>query len=240
MLEARGAVITYGYQDSWGTIEHNAEMVRDSLMKYVRDTGCVKVNIIAHSKGGLEARYLVSALGCADLIASITTVSTPHHGSKTMDRLLRLPPFILRIISVFVNLWFRLLGDSKPDFQAVCRQFSTGYMRRFNIENHDAEGVLYQSYAAVMRSSFSDVFMVIPHAVVKRTEGDCDGLVSVSSAQWADFKGAWKGATARGISHADCVDLRRRAFTKKAAKSGVTDICDCYIDIVEQLKLAGL
>lgn len=60
-LEDAGAVVFYGNQDSWASIERNAEMIRDTLHDIIRDTGCVKVNIIAHSKGGLEARFLASS-----------------------------------------------------------------------------------------------------------------------------------------------------------------------------------
>lgn len=35
--------------------------------------------------GGLDARYLVAALGGAKHVASITTVGTPHHGSHIAD-----------------------------------------------------------------------------------------------------------------------------------------------------------
>ena len=48
-----------------------------------------KVHIIAHSGGGLDARWLASpgGLGRADLVASITTISAPHHGALAADLL---------------------------------------------------------------------------------------------------------------------------------------------------------
>ena len=57
--------------------------------------GCertMKVNIIAHSMGGLDARYLAATLGYAPKIASITTLSTPHGGSNIADVGLGLAP----------------------------------------------------------------------------------------------------------------------------------------------------
>ena len=44
-----------------------------------------KFNIIAHSQGGLDARYLATVLGESHRIASITTISTPHHGTVVSD-----------------------------------------------------------------------------------------------------------------------------------------------------------
>lgn len=239
VLEPHTAHIGYGHQDSWGTIEHNAGVVRKNLLKFIEETGCGKVNIIAHSKGGIEARYLASALECAPHIASITTISTPHHGSKTMDIVHRLPVWLLRAISVLVNLWCRLLGDEKPDFLGTCRQFTTEYMRRFNADYPDVDGIYYQSYTTVMQNPFSDFIMLFPNFIVNLVEGANDGLVTVTSARWTNFNGVWKGATSRGISHPDVVDLRRRRLSKKASDTGVTDICDCYVGIVERLKADG-
>lgn len=44
-----------------------------------------RVNIVAHSMGGLDARYMITMLGMGHRVASLTTVSTPHHGSYYAD-----------------------------------------------------------------------------------------------------------------------------------------------------------
>src|SRR5690348_14070009 len=41
--------------------------------------------IIAHSMGGLDARYMISCLGMADRVRALVTVSTPHRGSPYAD-----------------------------------------------------------------------------------------------------------------------------------------------------------
>jgi triacylglycerol lipase len=45
------------------------------------------IHIVAHSMGGLDARYLISSKGlnCSSWIASLTTISTPHNGSPIAD-----------------------------------------------------------------------------------------------------------------------------------------------------------
>ena len=75
---------------------------------------------------------------------------------------------------------------------------------------------------------------------MNRVEGKNDGLVTTDSAFWGNFKGIWKGGGTRGISHADSVDFRRRRFSKKSKTEGVKDICDCYAEIVSNLKDKGL
>lgn len=239
-LENNGAAVFYGNQDSWGTIETNALFLKDSIEKILADTKCEKVNLIAHSKGGLEARFLISSLHMADKIASLTTISTPHHGSKTIDKVYRCPKFLYKTAAVFVNGWFRLLGDKHPNFYEASREFSTFYMNRFNEDNPDSESVYYQSYGSAMHNSFSDFTMILPHFVVRLIEGENDGLVTPASATWTNYKGAFMSATNRGISHGDEVDIRRMRFTKKKKSGCISDIPNKYTEIVSELKNMGL
>lgn len=231
-----GCEIYYGQQDSWATIECNARTVKKSIEDALSASGAKKVNLIAHSKGGMEARYIISTLRMSDHIASLTTVGCPHHGSRTMDVVCKLPKLLFRLVSVFVDLWFRILGDRNPDFHQVCRQFTTYFAEEFNRQNPDSESVYYQSYAAVMKNSFSDFILTVPHFVISMVEGENDGLVTPMSARWTNFQGVLRGSSNRGISHADEVDLRRRRLTKKAQAGYVQDICDVYIKIIEDLK----
>lgn len=203
------------------------------------ETGSEKVNLIAHSKGGLEARYIISSLKMSDYIASLTTINTPHHGSETMDFICKFPSFLFTVTAFFVNLWFRILGDKNPDFYCVCKQFTTSYANEFNKCNTDAEGVYYQSYAGVMKNSFSDFIMVIPHFIINLVEGENDGIVTAKSAEWTNFKGILRGSTGRGISHADEVDIRRMKFSKKVKDGCISDICDVYLQVVRDLKQRG-
>src|SRR5262249_5187529 len=38
------------------------------------------VHVFAHSMGGLDARYMISRLGMAKRVLSLTTIATPHRG----------------------------------------------------------------------------------------------------------------------------------------------------------------
>ena len=239
VLTKNGSFIFYGHQDSWASIEDNAIIVKNSIEKAITESGAEKVNLIAHSKGGLEARYVITTFGMSTQIASLTTIATPHHGSKTMDMLYKLPKVLFKLVSVFANLWFRILGDKKPDFHTTCKGFTTYYTEEFNKNNPDIDGVYYQSYAAIMKNSFSDILMFIPHFVINIIEGENDGLVTPESAKWTNFKGVLKGSTNRGISHADEVDLRRMKLSKKIESGYVNDICEVYVQIVSDLKSMG-
>lgn len=53
----------------------------------LRETGASKVNLIGHSQGSLTARY--AAAKRPDLVASVTSVAGPNHGSELADYLHR-------------------------------------------------------------------------------------------------------------------------------------------------------
>lgn len=59
----------------------------EQLLAYVKEvlaiTGAPKVNLIGHSQGGLTARYVAAV--APQLVASITTIGTPHRGSEFAD-----------------------------------------------------------------------------------------------------------------------------------------------------------
>lgn len=237
-LEARGAALYYGRQDCWASVADNARFLKGRLLAILEESGAEKVNIIAHSKGGLEARMLASTLGMGEKIASITTVGTPHRGSRVIDRLLEAPRPLFSLAALAVNNWIRLVGDKKPDFLAVCQGFSTAAMEDFNKKHPDYAGVFYQSYACVMAAPWSDFNLGTANLVIQCLEGDNDGLVSVSSAQWGQVSHVLHGPGERGISHLDEVDFRRRPFKKRG--QGILDICQVYVEMVQELKARGL
>ena len=239
-LEKNGARVFFGGQDSNGSIESNALQLKSAIEKVLRETGAEKVNIIAHSKGGLEARYLISTMGMADKIASLTTISTPHNGSVTVDRLMDMvPQALVKGGCRAVDLWFKLLGDKKPDTYSAINSFKTSSADIFNIKNPDSGEVFYQSCAFAMKKPTSDIFMSWTWLAVNFFEGENDGLLAPRATEWTNFRGVFYGSGGRGISHCDEVDMRRMKFSRK--KDGdISDITEFYTDLLNSLKSRGL
>lgn len=240
-LTSHGAQIFYGNQDAAASIEENARTIRENLIQALQQSHTDKVNIIAHSKGGLEARYLISTLGMAPQVASLTTIQTPHHGSVTVDKLMQLPQSLVKTVGALTNLWMKLLGDRNPMAYEVFHQFTTEFAQRFNRENPNADGVFYQSFGFQMKHTFSDITMTLPYLVVKHFEGANDGLLSERAVTWTNFHGMYNSVTDRGISHADEVDIRRFRFSKKSPAHDleISDITVFYRQLVIDLKKKG-
>ena len=231
-LRRQGAAVYLSGQDGWATVEDNAIVLKRRAEDILRETGCEKLHLIAHSKGGLEARYLVSSLGMADRVASVTTIATPHRGSRTMDALIRLPGWAFGLMGAFVNGWYRLTGDRRPDFRAVCRQFTTAWAAEFNAQNPDVPGVLYRACAGAMASPRDDLLLWWQYLIIRRVEGENDGLVTLASARWTGLRPLWRGA-----SHLHQVDLRRRPVRRRGT---VFDPVEEYLALAAELKELGL
>ena len=237
-LEASGCKVYFGMQDSNGTIEDNGRFLAERIKSIIAESDSEKLNVIAHSKGGLDIRYAISALGMDRYIATLSTISTPHNGSYTMDKIMSLPRWIVKIIAGCSDLWLRILGDKQPNAYRVFESFTTKYAEKFNRENPDSPDVYYQSYAFTFSWPFSDILEWFQHFVVKRIEGENDGLLTPRAVKWGNFRGVYTGVTHRGISHADEIDLRRRPFTKKKG-NGISDIVDFYVQLISELKNMG-
>ena len=79
-LRRNGATAYYGQQQSAAAVEDSGKELAERIRQIVETTGCEKVNIIAHSKGGLDSRAAIAHAGCAPYVATLTTINTPPPG----------------------------------------------------------------------------------------------------------------------------------------------------------------
>jgi len=222
-----GAKVFLGEAEAWSSFENNARQLKTRIESILSQTHAKKVNIIAHSKGGLDARYAISKLAMADKVASLTTVCTPHHGTCIADIVCRYIPEDDAAIYALVNFFARFLGDETPDSSLAIKQLSRRYMKTFNAEMTDAAGVLYQSYGAQMLSVLDDPLYAISYRLLKKHEGHNDGMVSEQSCQWGNFRGI-----TQEISHLQMTD----AITDRVSNISIPML---YVNWVKELALKG-
>ncbi|MDR1106773.1 MAG: hypothetical protein LBL44_10490 [Treponema sp.] len=231
-LARAGVKVFYGGTDAWGSIESNVRQLRRTVLSVLAETGAEKVNIVAHSKGGLEARRLINTADMAFRVASLTTISTPHRGVKVMNLAFQLPERLYRFVSFWVDLWFTILGDRNPDFYNGSLELSAKRCAEFNRLNPDCRSIYYQSYAGKLRFFFGDVLYLLTWILVYLYDGGNDGLCPVESAKWGCFRGVVTTRGVLGISHGGILDLYRIPY--KGMK-----IPELYVDIVRNLAGRG-
>lgn len=233
-LMAGGAKVFLGGLQAWGSVETNAAELVPHVADVLARTGAAKVNIIAHSKGGLDARYAISKLGLADRVASLTTVCTPHRGTAVADLVACPPADDTGLADRLVNAFAAWMGDASPDAGKTLRELSTKGAEEFNRNVPDAPGVQYQSLGTVMKGMLDDPLFALTHEILKNKQGDNDGMVPASSAPWGIWRGLVEGPDpGRGISHLQMIDFCHHDV------AGV-NIPMVYVDIAEGLKAQGL
>jgi triacylglycerol lipase len=180
MLAQAGNRVLVARVNPVGGVAERAAQLKALLDRHVPSE---PVHLIAHSMGGLDARYLISCLGMAARVLSLTTIGTPHRGSPfadwgvgRFDRILR--PF-----------FFELLGI--PETRAFY-DLTTAKCRLFNERVPDAPSVRYFSVAGHYDGRLFGPQWQLYHGIVERAEGPNDGVVSVASATYGESMETWQ------------------------------------------------
>src|SRR5205823_2947851 len=79
-LAAGGAKVFVTEVSQFNTPEVRGEQLIAQLEQIRAITGKPKVNLIGHSQGGFDVRYVAAVR--PDLVASVTTIGTPHRGTQ--------------------------------------------------------------------------------------------------------------------------------------------------------------
>ena len=234
-LTENGATIYYGEHQSAASVADCGVELAKRIETIVKETGCEKLNVIAHSKGGLDTRYALSKCGADKYVASLTTINTPHRGCEFADYLLnKIPKKEQQLIAQKYNSTFKSLGDEHPDFLKAVNDLTHSACERFNEEIKDIPGILYKSVGSKLNRGTGGRFPLnMSYLLVKYFDGDNDGLVGKEAFPWgSDFTYLTvKGL--RGISHGDMIDLNRENIPE-------FDVREFYINLVHDLKEAGL
>ncbi|ORY00513.1 alpha/beta-hydrolase, partial [Basidiobolus meristosporus CBS 931.73] len=167
-LERLGAQVIITGVSRTGDIRNRAEAIHRQL-ELVAAGG--SVNLVAHSMGGLDCRYLITHLKPQKYkVKSLTTLCTPHRGSPFMD-------------------WCRdQFGVGFLLDEPAYANLTTDYCRKyFNPNTPDSPDVAYFSYGAQAKSIPWVSPLWFTRSVIMDQEGINDGLVSLGSARWGQY-----------------------------------------------------
>lgn len=233
-LARNGAALYYGQQQSAASVEDSGRELAERIRAIVAETGCEKVNIIAHSKGGLDSRSAIAHYGCGPYVATLTTINTPHRGCIFAEYLLgKMPQTARQKIAAAYNTALKKLGDTSPDFLAAVTDLTESACLRRNETTPDDPAVRYESVTSWCRAARNGRFPLnVTYPIVRHFDGRNDGLVAVDSAEWGSRFTVLEPPGRRGISHGDVIDLNReniRGF----------DVREFYVNLVADLKTHG-
>ena len=233
-LTKNGATVFYGEHSSAASVADSGAELSARIAAICKETGCEKVNIIAHSKGGLDSRsVLAGPMGAR--VASLTTINTPHRGCGFADYLLsKVPAGMQKSVAQAYEAGARKLGDPSPDFLAAVQDLTAARCTAFDAAHPAPEGVFCQSVGSVQRGAGGGRFPLnFSYRLAKYFDGENDGLVALPSMWWGDNRIHLRAPGSRGISHGDMIDLNREDIPG-------FDVREFYVQLVADLKNRGL
>jgi len=215
----------------YNSIRVRAAMWKQRIEHILDETQADGLSLIAHSMGGLDARYLITQLGLHEHVHSLVTVSTPHRGTPIAEVVLDQPDLVRDWLADLADyIGSRALEDSPSDALTAVSELTPEYMATtFNPSVPDHSSVQYWSYAGQAGKGTDvplDPFFYVLNAITYKREGVNDGYVSVDSAKWGTFLGTIDADHARQIGIASSLG---GAFDAKAF----------YADIARRLAQEG-
>jgi triacylglycerol lipase len=225
----------------WSTTPDRAADLWASLDGLRAQTG-TKLNLVCYAVAGLDCRYLTSKSGLfdgdrssyeavLDTVASITTIATPHRGTRVADAALAAlaSGTAQDILGALAGSSDTSLLPSGGALERTLEGLTMDASLPFNAKIGDGDGIVYQSFAGVShvlaRSSATSEASIRKHCAgpdgdvrLFRHDGDndalnevlwvtapwastsrsddgvvvaspSDGMVSVASAKWGEFRG---------------------------------------------------
>lgn len=175
-LKQRGFRALFPQVPPTAGVAERASKLREQIVRWTAEP----VNLIAHSMGGLDARHMITHLGMADHVRSLTTICTPHRGTFLAEwfnrNYRRRVPLLLGLELLGINL------DGFRDCQrAACKAF--------NASTPNMPGVQYFSYGGDVPSWRVTPVLRRAWNLLTPVEGPNDGMVSVASARWGEYLG---------------------------------------------------
>src|SRR5437868_599793 len=133
-----GARVFVTQVNPFDTSEARGEELIAQLDQIRAITGQPKFNLIGHSQGGLDVRYVAAVR--PDLVASVTTVGSPHRGSDVADYLsanFLNGGFSQSVIAYFGNGLGTVIGllsgsSDPPDVLASLQELTSAGAAAFN------------------------------------------------------------------------------------------------------------
>lgn len=135
-LRNNGATVYVALMSQSNSSAVRGEQLLVQVQQVLAATGATKVNLIGHSMGGLDSRYVAAVR--PDLVASVSTVASPHLGSPVADAISGWTPTGQKTLADIVSGISQLMavgsgGTQNPqDPYAALASLSTPGMAAFN------------------------------------------------------------------------------------------------------------
>ncbi len=174
-LRRQGYSVVAPQVDPIGTVQVRGEQLATALFQ--QKATADRVHVIAHSMGGLDARYALKAHpDLVGFVKSLVTIGTPHRGSPVADAIAdRTDP-----LASYIPDFLRQTLESNA---GALGNLTTTWCIPFDESTPDADGVRYIEVAGDASKGGNELFLFQLAATIGKLKGEVnDGVVTKSSA----------------------------------------------------------
>jgi triacylglycerol lipase len=166
--------------DSIGTVEDRGSELAAKILGWQQKKNLTAqpVHIIAHSMGGLDARYAISQVqGFAPHVATLVTIGTPHRGSPVADAVATGTGPLAGLIEPW-------LSDRLKSQTGALNSLTTAFAAKFDPETKDDPHVRYLEVAGDASQGKAEelVLFALASRIGQITGEVNDGVVPQASA----------------------------------------------------------
>ncbi|MFZ6177374.1 esterase/lipase family protein [Nannocystis pusilla] len=202
-LESLGFPVEVAVLDPYNSTTVRSGQLAEQLDEFLVAQRARKLDLLGHSQGGIDSRAVVASHGYGDRVSAVVTIASPHRGTYITDLALGLAPGgVEAALGFLLNFVGAVSAQQKSDAEASFYSLSEHYMQdEFNPSNPDDPRVKYISYTGRTCDAAGflipgnhcqdlvDPLISLGYTVLQLARGDNDGLVTVESAQWGDYRG---------------------------------------------------
>ena len=156
-LKGQGYQVFAPQVNPFGSIAQRGSELAAAISRVLADGQ--KAHILAHSMGGLDARYaLVNVPGFVDRVATLVTIGTPHQGSPVADAIVQNTPLSAQLPSYLMDRLQRNAGALHDLTTDACAHFNqttveSSAIRRIAVAGDASQGghelILFQVAALI-------------------------------------------------------------------------------------------
>lgn len=202
-LEQLGYPLSVAVLDAYNHTTVRSAQLAEQIDETLVEWRARKVDLLGHSQGGIDSRAAVSMHGRGDVVSAVLTIASPHRGTYLTDVALGLAPGAAEdLVGALLNFVGAVTWQQKTDARASFYSLSEAYMQgEFNPQNPDDPRVEYISYTGRTCDALAyldpenecrdlcDPLIGWAYRMLKETRGANDGLVTVESAKWGEYRG---------------------------------------------------
>ncbi len=172
----------------WKNFMQRAIELREQIVAHFPEG---KLNLIGHSMGGLDARYLISQLDFGDRIESLTTIGTPHRGTPLATMAL-LPVGSRR--RTWARRFFSTLGYPIEALDCLTPDFCQREL--VALTPPDPRVAYYSMTSAIPAREIAKKSLPLfwlSNRWIRKIDGENDGMISVNSARYGESLAVFPG-----------------------------------------------